>query len=59
MSGLRPLDAKHWRSRAAEVRKMADEVGGDLRATILEIAEHYERMARETEERDAGRRSDC
>jgi hypothetical protein len=52
METKRVHDAKHWRTRAAEVRKMAEQVtGAELREAILEIAEQYERLALDVEER--------
>jgi hypothetical protein len=45
-------DAKHWRERAAQAREVAKLISDAVaRATMLEIAERYERLARQVEGR--------
>ena len=44
-------EARYWRGRAAEVRKVGQLFGDpDARAKLEEIARHYEQMAEELEE---------
>lgn len=52
-----PLTPDHWRSRADELRQMAISTqDADVRATLLELAESYERLAKMAEE-DQGSRA--
>jgi hypothetical protein len=46
-------DAEHWRSRAAEMRRIADELGilELAKASMLQTAEEYDRLAARAEER--------
>ena len=44
-------EARYWRGRAGEVRKVGQLFGDpDARAKLEEIARHYEQMAEELEE---------
>ena len=48
-------DPKHWRARAEEMRAlavMADDL--DARASLLTLADEYEKLARRAEERSNG-----
>jgi hypothetical protein len=50
-------DPQHWRKRAKEVRTLAGSVGDpETRATLLQIAEDYERLAKQAERRAAPKR---
>jgi hypothetical protein len=45
-------DFKHWRERAEELRSVAESVGDPhARASLLAIAEDYEKLAARAEER--------
>ena len=45
-------DPKHWRDRAREMRALLDELtDGEIRATILRLADDYDRLAARAEER--------
>jgi hypothetical protein len=47
------LGAAHWRERAKEALLLADQVGDpESRATMLEIARDYEKLAARAEERE-------
>lgn len=51
-------DPSHWRARAQEMRglaAMADDL--DARASMLAIAEEYERLAQRAEQRSNGTRT--
>jgi hypothetical protein len=49
-------DPKHWRERAQEARAMALQMTDrDAEATMLGIADDYEKLARRAEDRAAGR----
>jgi len=49
-------DPKHWRERAQEARAMAQQMTDrDAEATMLGIADDYEKLARRAEDRAAGR----
>ena len=41
--------AKHWRSKAQEARRTADERRGDSKDAFLEVARAYDRLAEVTE----------
>jgi hypothetical protein len=46
--------SKYWRSRAQETRTLAASMHDDeAKATLLDIADRYERMARRSEAREA------
>jgi hypothetical protein len=48
-------DPKHWRDRAEEVRLIAQDMKDEQsKATMLRIADDYERLARKAEERAKG-----
>ena len=44
-------DAEHWRRRAKEARRIADELDNVAKQTMLEIAQSYERLAELAEQR--------
>jgi hypothetical protein len=46
--------AQYWRARASETRNLAGSLHDDeAKATLLDIADRYERMARRSEAREA------
>ena len=46
------LDADHWRTRAAEMRELAEQMTNDLaRSSLLRIAADYEKAADRAEAR--------
>jgi len=48
-------DPEHWRQRAEEMRTLADGISDEeTRATMLKIAEDYERLAKRAEQRARG-----
>ena len=48
-------NAAHWRARAAEARRMAEEMPpGEGKDTLLGIANDYERLAKRAEDRPPG-----
>ena len=50
-------DPEHWRNRAAEMRRAAEDMKDDVaRQTMLRIAEDYERLGKRAEERQSGTR---
>jgi hypothetical protein len=45
-------DPAHWRRRAEEIRALAGDIrDSESRATMLNLAEDYEQLARRAEER--------
>ena len=47
---------QHWRARAQEARAIAEQMDDpEARRTMLDIAERYEKIARHTEAKLAGR----
>jgi DNA-binding ferritin-like protein len=47
-------EPQHWRNRAEEARKLADEMNDETsRQMMLQIAEDYERLAERAAQRDA------
>ena len=50
-------DPEHWRRRAEEMRRIANDLTDMVRAkqSLLQIAENYERKAAQAEERLRGR----
>jgi len=50
---FRPVDdPKHWRDRAKEMRALLDELtDGEIRATILRLADDYDKLADRADER--------
>ena len=51
-------DPKHWRHRAKEMRDLLDELtDGEIRATILRLADEYDKLAARAEERARGNAS--
>ena len=46
---LSAFDPAHWRRRAEECRKVAEQLDDPGRPMILEIAQTYERLAKATE----------
>lgn len=52
------LDANHWRARADEARVHAEQMKDPTaRATMLKIAEEYEKLAKRAEAREPGKKS--
>ena len=50
-------DPEHWRNRAAEMRRAAEDMKDEVaRQTMLRIAEDYERLGKRAEERQSGAR---
>jgi hypothetical protein len=50
-------DPKHWRKRAEEMRRLADEASDEkMRLKMVEIADGYELLAQRAEERRQRRR---
>ena len=48
-------DPEHWRQKAEEMRTLADGISDEeARATMLKIAEDYERLAKRAEKRARG-----
>jgi hypothetical protein len=49
-------DPERWRKRAAEMRRVADDMASVplVRASVLKTAEEYDRLARRVEERLKG-----
>jgi hypothetical protein len=46
----------HWRKRAEEARNMAEKIdGSQAKDEMLQIAEHYERLAKRAQARAMGR----
>ena len=57
-SPLSLADAEHWRNRAEEARTKADELmDAEARATMLQIAEDYIRLAEWAEARAKARQN--
>jgi hypothetical protein len=51
-------DPKHWRDRAQEMRALAAQTDDlDARASMLTVADEYEKLARRAEERSGGTRN--
>jgi hypothetical protein len=51
-------DPKHWRERAEEARSHAEEMKDpEAKRTMLDIAEGYERLAKQAEKRVASDKS--
>jgi hypothetical protein len=48
---LSAFDAAHWRRRARECRKVAEQLDDAGAPLMLEIAQAYERLAKETEKK--------
>jgi len=49
-------DPKHWRDRAKAMRALLDEMtDGEIRATILRLADDYDKLADRADERRRGR----
>jgi hypothetical protein len=50
------LGATHWRERAKEALALAEQMGDpESRATMLEIARDYEKLAARAEQREQGK----
>lgn len=44
---MRLQDASHWETKAAQARGVAQKMSGEnAKAVMLELAEHYEKLAR-------------
>jgi len=51
-------DPKHWRDRARKMRDLLDDLtDGEIRATIIRLADDYDKLAVRAEERAAGMKS--
>jgi hypothetical protein len=54
-SGAFINDPVHWRNRAEEMRTLAEDMKDEYsKATMLRIAEDYERLAKRAEQRASG-----
>jgi hypothetical protein len=54
-SGAFINDPEHWRNRAEKMRTLAEDMKDDCsKATMLRIAEGYERLAKRAEQRASG-----
>jgi hypothetical protein len=52
-------DPEHWRSRAEEARLIAEQmIDRDAIATMLKVAEQYEKLAEKAERRRLAKNSD-
>jgi hypothetical protein len=49
-------DARTYRQNAADCRRIAQTMRGEDRATLLQMAELWESIAREAERQEAGRK---
>ena len=48
-------DPKHWRDRAEEMRRLAEEIIDEKsKQTMLRIAKDYDKLAQRAEERSSG-----
>jgi hypothetical protein len=54
MSEFPISDPEHWHKRAEEMRTFAEDMRNSARATMLRIADDYDRLARRAEEELGG-----
>jgi hypothetical protein len=53
-------DPEHWRSRAEEMRRLAEDIRDPIvRANMLEIARQYDQLAHRVEEPSAAKHFPC